>query len=127
MSDKPKVRPEDAIASLFEGLPIIDRMKLLSRLEVGGASIYRNWAASEKNVKAREALLAAADREDANAQILRVMTQFKDACEKCHAPLPAQTDAMCCSFQCTFCPDCAAGMSHVCPNCGGELSARTAA
>lgn len=124
MSEKPTVRPEEAIAALFEGLSTMERMKLLSRLEVGGASIYRNWAASERNVKAREALLAAADREDANAQILRVMTQFKDACEKCHTALPAQTNAMCCSFQCTFCPDCATGLNHVCPNCGGELSAR---
>src|SRR5258708_25301608 len=98
MSDKPTVRPEEAIAALFEGLSTIDRMKLLSRLEVGGASIYRNWAASERNVKAREALLATADREDANAQILRVMTQFKDASEKSNTSLPAQTDAMCCSF-----------------------------
>jgi hypothetical protein len=50
---------------------------------------------------------------------------MKPACEKCAAPLPADAaDARICSFECTFCAECAGAMRDVCPNCGGELLAR---
>lgn len=62
-------------------------MALLARLEHGGASIYRAWAGGERNVKAREALLAAAEREEANAKLLSLMSTPKGECEKCHTPL----------------------------------------
>jgi len=52
------------------------------------------------------------------------MLDMKTECEKCHAPTPKKGEARICSFECTFCPDCAAEMSGVCPNCGGELLAR---
>src|SRR3712207_7920182 len=32
--------------------------------------------------------------------------------------------AFICSYECTFCASCAAGMVHACPNCGGELATR---
>ena len=32
--------------------------------------------------------------------------------------------AFICSYECTFCEPCAAGMAHVCPNCGGALRPR---
>jgi uncharacterized protein len=116
--------PEQTLASLFEGLSRFEQMALLSRLEFSGGSIYRSWAASEHNAKAREALLAAAQREDDNANLLKGMTTLKTACEKCHKPLPLETAALACSFQCTFCPECAAQMSNVCPNCSGDLTPR---
>jgi len=50
--------------------------------------------------------------------------EMRPSCEKCGADLPAANEARICSFECTFCPDCAAGMDGVCPNCGGELVAR---
>jgi uncharacterized protein len=50
--------------------------------------------------------------------------QIKTECEKCHTSLPAQEIAMICSYECTFCPDCAQQMQNVCPNCGGELVRR---
>jgi hypothetical protein len=52
------------------------------------------------------------------------MLEMRDVCEKCQAPLPWDAAARICSFECTFCADCAAGMSDVCPNCGGELVVR---
>ncbi len=52
------------------------------------------------------------------------MLEMKAECEKCHAPTPKKGEALICSFECTFCPDCATQMSGVCPNCGGELLAR---
>jgi hypothetical protein len=50
--------------------------------------------------------------------------EMRIACERCGAVLAADADATICSFECTFCPACAAAMEHICPNCGGELVAR---
>jgi hypothetical protein len=50
---------------------------------------------------------------------------LKPFCEKCAAPLPADSaDARICSFECTFCAQCAGAMKGICPNCAGELVAR---
>ncbi len=47
---------------------------------------------------------------------------MKPACERCETPLPAHLHgAFICSFECTFCAECADAMDEVCPNCGGEL------
>jgi len=38
---------------------------------------------------------------------------------------PESAEARICSFECTFCADCATTkLRNVCPNCGGELVAR---
>ncbi|MCZ6835145.1 MAG: DUF1272 domain-containing protein [Planctomycetota bacterium] len=50
--------------------------------------------------------------------------EMKPICEKCEWNLPPEVDARICSYECTFCPDCAKAMDHVCPNCRGELVAR---
>jgi hypothetical protein len=49
---------------------------------------------------------------------------MKERCERCEMALPADGTAYICSYECTFCGECAEGMSHVCPNCGGELVRR---
>jgi uncharacterized protein len=49
---------------------------------------------------------------------------MRTKCERCEAPLAPDGAATICSYECTFCDDCATSMSHVCPNCGGELVAR---
>jgi len=50
--------------------------------------------------------------------------EMKAVCEKCGRPLGAQDEAHICSYECTFCRNCAKQMSAVCPNCGGELVRR---
>jgi hypothetical protein len=50
--------------------------------------------------------------------------EMKELCEQCETDLAADDDAFICSYECTFCPDCAEEMETVCPNCGGELVAR---
>jgi hypothetical protein len=50
--------------------------------------------------------------------------EMRTVCEKCGKELTADGEARICSFECTFCPECAAGMGDVCPNCGGELVPR---
>ena len=50
--------------------------------------------------------------------------EMKGGCEKCERELAADGDARICSFECTFCPDCASAMDGKCPNCGGELLER---
>lgn len=47
--------------------------------------------------------------------------QMKSECEKCQQPLAANGEARICSYECTFCENCSAGMRNVCPNCSGEL------
>ncbi|MFI4976833.1 MAG: DUF1272 domain-containing protein [Caulobacterales bacterium] len=54
------------------------------------------------------------------------MLQMRPNCECCDRDLPADAaGAMICSFECTFCADCAHGrFSGRCPNCGGQLIPR---
>lgn len=52
--------------------------------------------------------------------------KLKPNCECCDTDLPADRfGAVVCSFECTFCVDCAEGLlGYRCPNCGGELVSR---
>jgi hypothetical protein len=54
------------------------------------------------------------------------MLRLKPNCECCNRDLPPDArDATMCSFECTFCSACAAGvLQGRCPNCGGELVRR---
>lgn len=55
------------------------------------------------------------------------MLTLKPNCECCDKDLPPDAaDAMICSFECTFCSECADERlpGGVCPNCGGELVRR---
>ncbi|WP_219220190.1 DUF1272 domain-containing protein [Variovorax boronicumulans] len=54
------------------------------------------------------------------------MLQMRPGCECCDRDLPAESaDARICSFECTFCSDCAERhLAGACPNCGGELIRR---
>lgn len=54
------------------------------------------------------------------------MLELRPNCECCDRDLPADSgQARICSFECTFCADCANGvLAGCCPNCGGELVAR---
>lgn len=54
------------------------------------------------------------------------MLELRPNCECCDRDLPpAADDAMICTFECTFCADCARGpLGGTCPNCGGELVRR---
>jgi hypothetical protein len=52
--------------------------------------------------------------------------ELRPNCECCNKELaPEAADAMICSFECTFCRDCAEGwLDGRCPNCGGNLVSR---
>lgn len=54
------------------------------------------------------------------------MLDLRPGCECCDKDLPPESGgAWICSFECTFCTDCATHvLSGHCPNCGGELVAR---
>jgi len=54
------------------------------------------------------------------------MLQLRPGCECCDADLPPDAaNARICSFECTFCADCASTrLADICPNCGGELLPR---
>ena len=54
------------------------------------------------------------------------MLALRPNCECCGKDLPpAATDAMICSFECTFCKSCVDHkLDGRCPNCGGNLVSR---
>jgi hypothetical protein len=54
------------------------------------------------------------------------MLEIRTACENCGKDLPNETtQAMICSFECTFCFDCVNDIiKNVCPNCGGNFEKR---
>lgn len=54
------------------------------------------------------------------------MLDLRPNCECCDRDLaPDASGARICSFECTFCSDCAERvLAGRCPNCGGELVAR---
>jgi len=66
----PKRSPQETIAELFADKSAAEQRVLLANLERGGAALYRAWAADEADPEAREALLAAAAREEENACVL---------------------------------------------------------
>jgi hypothetical protein len=52
--------------------------------------------------------------------------ELRPNCECCDRDLdPASPDVLICTYECTWCRDCAQNILHgVCPNCGGELVRR---
>jgi hypothetical protein len=54
------------------------------------------------------------------------MLQMRPNCECCNKDLPpGAQDALICSFECTFCADCANDkLQGKCPNCGGDFAPR---
>jgi hypothetical protein len=54
------------------------------------------------------------------------MLALRPNCECCDRDLPPESElARICTYECTFCADCAEGtFGGICPNCGGELVRR---
>jgi hypothetical protein len=54
------------------------------------------------------------------------MLELRPNCECCDRDLPPDSvDARICTFECTFCVDCAeTHLNGACPNCSGELLQR---
>lgn len=54
------------------------------------------------------------------------MLELRPGCECCDRDLPPDSrEAMICTFECTFCADCAGPvLGGICSNCAGELVRR---
>ncbi|HEY0216292.1 MAG TPA: DUF1272 domain-containing protein [Cellulomonas sp.] len=54
------------------------------------------------------------------------MLEIRPSCECCDRDLPPDaSDAYICTFECTWCADCAGRFpGRACPNCGGNLERR---
>lgn len=54
------------------------------------------------------------------------MLKLHPTCENCNKDLPPNsTEAMICSYECTFCKPCVDDiLNNVCPNCGGGFCKR---
>ena len=78
-----------------------------------------------------EHVLARGSQPDLDAYLAHDATKqaagglaMKDACQTCARPLSPDGEAQICSYECTFCPECAQRTQGRCPNCRGELVAR---
>ncbi len=54
------------------------------------------------------------------------MLEIRPNCEHCNKDLPNEsTSALICTFECTFCEECATDVfKNKCPNCGGGFTKR---
>jgi hypothetical protein len=53
------------------------------------------------------------------------MLELRPDCQRCGTDLPAHVPgAFICSFECTYCAECADALDERCPECGGELTDR---
>jgi len=57
---------------------------------------------------------------------MAAVLELRPSCELCDCDLPPDsTDAMICTFECTFCARCVRDtLQNVCPNCGGGFAPR---
>ena len=62
--------PTETLTQLFAGKTVEEQKELLAQLERGGAAMYRSFAEAETDPAKKEALLAAAAREEENADVL---------------------------------------------------------
>ncbi len=60
----------ETLAKLFAGKTVEEQKSLLAQLERAGAVMYRAFAANEPDPAKKEALLAAASKEEENAEML---------------------------------------------------------
>lgn len=65
--------PPETVAALFQDKSPAEQRALLATLERAGAALYQALAAAEGDAAARDALLAAAAREEENARVLEGM------------------------------------------------------
>ncbi|MFC6635103.1 DUF1272 domain-containing protein [Microbulbifer taiwanensis] len=52
------------------------------------------------------------------------MLRMKSSCERCGVSLGLTDQAFICSFECTYCSQCAEQLQKQCPNCQGHLVLR---
>ena len=52
------------------------------------------------------------------------MLEMKKERLKCFTPLGLASEAMICSYECTYCVKCAEENNSVCQNCNGDLQKR---
>ena len=49
---------------------------------------------------------------------------MKSECLECHSNLSYNSEAHVCSYECTYCVQCATSRDFICKNCGGDLQKR---
>ena len=60
----------ETLTGLFANKTVEEQKALLAQLERAGAAMYRSFAEAETDAAKKEALLAAAEREEENAFVL---------------------------------------------------------
>jgi hypothetical protein len=53
-----------------------------------------------------------------------MVLDMRGSCERCSRAISSAGPAFICSYECTFCEDCALSLQFMCTNCKGELVRR---
>jgi hypothetical protein len=124
------IETSGAASQVVKCLPplVIDTALLEAGLAILNQSVAAAVGASFTNLEEPCRPLWASPSPDARLTTEKeeTMLQLRPNCECCDKDLPPEsTEAMMCSFECTFCTTCAQYVLHgQCPNCNGELVRR---
>jgi hypothetical protein len=135
--------PDRDLISVYRALGDATRLRILRRLAGGAATVGRiseelglaKSTVHEHLLSLRTAGLVrlpasggfelVPELPDLNWMLKEFLgLEMRGQCERCSAPLEADGVAFICSYECTFCGDCAEVLGGKCPNCAGELMLR---
>lgn len=135
--------PEGSLIAIYRALGDGTRLRILRRLAAGSTPVARiseelglaKSTVHEHLLSLRSAGLVRISSSggfelepelpDLNWKLKEFLgLEMRRECEGCGKVLEADGVAFICSYECTFCEDCAQGNGHICPNCAGELVLR---
>ncbi|HYL07761.1 MAG TPA: DUF1272 domain-containing protein [Candidatus Udaeobacter sp.] len=135
--------PDIGLVAIYRALGDGTRLRILRRLAAGTAPVARmseELGLAKSTVHEHLLSLRAAglvrmsagggfelqpELPDLNWMLKEFLgLEMRRECEGCGRVLETDGVAFICSYECTFCDECAQRFEHVCPNCGGELVMR---
>ena len=135
--------PEGSLIAIYRALGDGTRLRILRRLAAGSTPVARiseELGLAKSTVHEHLLSLRAAglvriassggfelepELPDLNWKLKEFLgLEMRHECEGCGKVLEPDGDAYICSYECTFCQECAHGNENICPNCGGELVPR---
>jgi biotin operon repressor len=135
--------PDLGLVAIYRALGDGTRLRILRRLAAGPASVARMSdqlglakstihehleslrAAGLVHLRTSAGFELVPELPDLNWMLKEFLgLEMRGQCETCGAHLEADGVAYICSYECTFCEDCASDHKHTCPNCAGELVLR---
>jgi hypothetical protein len=135
--------PDLGLIAIYRALGDGTRLRILRRLAAGPASVARMSdqlglakstvhehleslrAAGLVHLRAPAGFELVPELPDLNWMLKEFLgLEMRGQCETCGAELEPDGVAYICSYECTFCDECASSHELTCPNCAGELVLR---